>query len=99
MEDSGFKGRHAWIFLEPDGQPVSEQLQHLETVRKAPRRLIYGLIQRLQGQPAPAVTASPPSETPDTGPPPWEEKLAAPRTDRLGGIWPAGASRSLTCPA
>jgi len=66
------------LFLEPDGQPVAEQLQHLETLRKAPRRLIYGLIQRLQGQPAAEVAPAPPPEAPDTGPPPWEEKPAVP---------------------
>jgi tetratricopeptide (TPR) repeat protein len=123
LEDSGFKGRHVWIFLEtpvpagvakkcgdllagrlqplppevtievfpkqgsvprgslgnliklplglhkrtglraqfisPDGSPVEDQLKFLLGIHQAPRRLVYGLIQRFQSQGLPAASPAP----------------------------------------
>jgi hypothetical protein len=123
LEDSGFKGRHVWIFLEtpvpagvakkcgdllaarlqplppevtieifpkqgsvprgslgnliklplglhkrtglraqfisPDGSPIEDQLNFLLGVRRAPRRLVYGLIQRFQSQGSPMASPAP----------------------------------------
>jgi hypothetical protein len=65
------------LFIQPDGQPYPDQLALLGQVRRAPRSLIYRMIQRLHPAKATALavaeTASPAPE-PLPAPPP----LAAP---------------------
>jgi hypothetical protein len=56
------------VFIEPDGEPVADQLSVLDGITKASRRQIYGLIQRLHGKAA-TLAAVPgryqrPAETP-----------------------------------
>ncbi|WP_449243772.1 CRISPR-associated primase-polymerase type A1 [Desulfobacca acetoxidans] len=65
-------GRRA-VFLHPDGRPLEDQLELLQSVVKAPRRAIYALIQRLQAGAAPASGPEPAAAAgkPDTAPP-WE---------------------------
>jgi len=141
LEDSGFKGRHAWIFLDtpvpagvakkcgdllagqltpippevtvevfpkqatvrpgslgnliklplgihrktgkrallvkPDGQPHPDQLSLLTQVQKAPRRLVYAAIQRLQaGKERPLLPGETPG--PEVPPPPPVTEVMAP---------------------
>lgn len=73
-------GRRA-VFVQPNGEPYSDQLELLQSVTKAPRRALYALIQRLQATPAATAPApSRPAEPGDAaapgGEPPWEEAPA-----------------------
>jgi hypothetical protein len=60
------------LFIEPSGEAVADQLNLLETVSRANRRQIYGLIQRLHAAPTPAV-ASPTHESVESMPEPARE--------------------------
>jgi hypothetical protein len=54
------------LFIEPGGAPVADQLGMLETVSKARKRTIYGVIQRLHGT---MISLAPrPEPSPDDAP-------------------------------
>jgi hypothetical protein len=45
------------LFIQPDGTPYEDQLNFLESVNKASRRTVYGLIQRISAGVSPRVIA------------------------------------------
>jgi hypothetical protein len=62
------------LFIEPNGEPVEDQLGMLDAVVKASRGSVYGLIQRVQGRGFTVVSGPQPAEdVPEPGPEPeWE---------------------------
>jgi hypothetical protein len=66
------------LFIQPEGQPYPDQLALLGQIRKAPRALIYGVIQRLHpARAAPSPEPEVPSHEAEPGPAPLPP-LAAP---------------------
>ncbi|MGC8658914.1 MAG: CRISPR-associated primase-polymerase type A1, partial [Desulfomonilaceae bacterium] len=57
------------LFINPDGTPFDDQLNFLESVNKAPRRSVYGFIQRISAGMARATAVRPPADNED---PPFE---------------------------
>jgi hypothetical protein len=66
------------LFVEPNGEPFADQLGFLESVAKAPRRGIYGLIQRLHTQRPEVVSMPPPAEEEAEQEPAGEVRLPRP---------------------
>lgn len=74
------------LFIEPNGEPVEDQLGMLDGIVRVPRRAVYGVIQRLQGKGLAVVSGPQPAGEvfepgPDTDGEPAAESRRTPLVD------------------